>query len=552
MTGTGERVAGSKIPEAEGSSVPAIAMAIAALVALTFLVWIPVLHCGFLYDDHMQIETNPELRSWSSAGHLLTNPLWTEMGHGQSSPYYRPLFSLLLICQYQAFGLNPTAWHLVSLSLHLLVTLAIFTFLAIHFNRVLPALLGSSLFAISPATAEVVGWISASEEALCTLLILVSLCGIAARRRIEDRGLLRMFRIVSLLALAAALFAKETAIIGVILATAYEYRFGIGRIRARLLPYLMVLPAIAVCALEHSQMELAKSRPLAQTAFAIPRVLGFAVKKIFWPVPVSAFYNAWFGQPHSPWSFIAIPIFLGLFVALAVLLWRTQKHWFELWSCMFMLLPILVWIGSLKVLPDYSFLHDRYMYMPLAGFVLLIAAGMAKLTTHGRSALWIFAPLALLVVDVVCIRHEIGQFQNDFEYFSNAASVAPRNLLAIDLLAETELQRGACAKAQEIYQYGETLRPDLWRSGFYLGIAYMRCGMAGPAADAFNRSITTHDGTSEEYGLAWYELARARLVQGDEKAAEEAMQQAAQLDPGSRKIRALMHEIQSSRVRDAN
>ena len=79
---------------------------------------LPALHFGFVYDDHLQIESNPQLQSWSALGQALHEPLWTQLGPEKASPYFRPLFLLVLFVQHMLFGSNPAPWHLVSMSLH--------------------------------------------------------------------------------------------------------------------------------------------------------------------------------------------------------------------------------------------------------------------------------------------------------------------------------------------------------------------------------------------------------------------------------------------------
>src|ERR1700689_5246954 len=116
-----------------------------ALILLTTWVWSPVVHFGFVYDDHAEIETNSHLQSW---GTILQEPLWGQLGPRNTSPYYRPLYATLLFMQFSAFGLNPAFWHAVSIALHTLVVLALYVFLLIQFKEILPALAGASLFAV--------------------------------------------------------------------------------------------------------------------------------------------------------------------------------------------------------------------------------------------------------------------------------------------------------------------------------------------------------------------------------------------------------------------
>src|ERR1700761_6931062 len=50
------------------------------LATLSALVWFPALRFGFVYDDHLQIESNPQLQSFSGIAQALHEPLWAQLG----------------------------------------------------------------------------------------------------------------------------------------------------------------------------------------------------------------------------------------------------------------------------------------------------------------------------------------------------------------------------------------------------------------------------------------------------------------------------------------
>jgi cytochrome c-type biogenesis protein CcmH/NrfG len=121
--------------------------------------------------------------------------------------------------------------------------------------------------------------------------------------------------------------------------------------------------------------------------------------------------------------------------------------------------------------------------------------------------------------------------------------VAPQNVLALQLMAEAELQANDCRSALGYYQRAQQLRPDLWKTSFFLGVADLRCGLTAPAAEALSRAAAMDTATRDQAALAWYELARARLIQRDESGAETALTQAALRDPASHKIQALLAQV---------
>jgi hypothetical protein len=518
-------------------------LATLTLVVIVVCVWSPVLHFGFIYDDHLQIVSNPDIQSISHVGSLLTEPLWSQLGPSKASSYFRPLFSLSLMGQYLLFGPNPVLWHLASLALHVLVVLSLFGFLLLFFHRVIPAVIGAALFGLSPGTAEVVGWVSASNESLYTLLILLSLCAISLWFRATNASYRRLLRVTVLLLLSLALFAKETAIVGIPIAIAYE-RFLGGRKHSKpMLSYLVLVIPLFALAIGHLRSRMADAVPPAQVLTTMPFITTFAIKKLVWPMPVAAFYDLWFDQKHSMFLIVTAG-FAAILLSLAMVRCFLRPYRFAAWASLVVFLPVIVWMLSVRLLGDYAVLHDRYLYLAYSGEAMLVAYVM----TLGNRRLTfsiVAASLLIVVVELTQVRPVIQQYRDDISFFSHAVAVAPKNLMAIQLLGEAELHQGNCAAAQQTYVYAEQVRPDLWRSPFYLGIAYMHCGMAAPASDAFSRATTSNGATTEEHALAWYELARARLIQRDVKGAQDALTQAALRDPGSKRIQSLINQAQT-------
>lgn len=517
-------------------------LATLTLVVIIVCIWSPILHSGFIYDDHLQIVSNPDIQSISQIGSLLTKPLWSQLGPSKASSYFRPLFSLLLMGEYLLFGPNPVLWHLASLALHVLVVVSLFAFLLLLFHRVVPAFIGAVLFGLSPGTAEVVSWVSASDESLYTLLILLALCAISLWFRTTDATQRRLLRVASLLLLSLALFAKETAIVGIPIAIAYE-RFLYGRKKAKsMLSWLVLALPLFALAIGHLRSRVTDTVPASEVLATMPFITTFAIKKLVWPMPVAAFYDLWFDQKHSM-LLIVTAGFAAILLSFAMVRFFLRPYRFAAWASLVVFLPVIVWMLSIRLLGDYAMLHDRYLYLAYSGEAMLVAYVM----TLGNRRLTLSigaASLLIVIVESIQVRPVIEQYRDDISFFSHAVGIAPKNLMAIQLLGEAELHQRNCAAAQRTYISAEQVRPDLWRSPFYLGIAYMHCGMAGPASDAFTRATTINGATTEEYALAWYELARVRLIQKDPKGAQNALAQAALRDPGSKKIQFLINQAQ--------
>jgi len=520
--------------------------AAAMLVALLSVwAWSPALHFSFVYDDHLQVESNPQLRSWSGLVNALHQPLWTQLGSERASPYYRPLFLLVLFAQHSLFGSNPFPWHLVSICLHALVALVLFLFLFLQLGQLLPAWVGSCIFACSPLVAEVASWISACSESVYTLLFFCTLCGLVLSDRAKTPASAFALRLCSACALALAVFAKETAVVAVVLALAYEYLFLARKPRFRsILIYAPLLLPLVVYLWIHPSLHRADSRVVTQVLSTSPYVGWFAFRKLVLPLPVSEFYDLWIGQAHSLTSLV---LHIGLLICIAgAVLWIGSRSKFAAWVVAVVVLPLIVVVAGSLFFRDYDLFHDRYLYLSATGVAMLLATLIARVEIRPQLRLVIAAmAVVVLCAEVWQSRLASQQFRDDASMFSNAVEVAPHNVVALQLLAETAIARSDCPTGIEAYQRAQQLRPDMWKTSFFLGIGYLHCGRSIPAAGAFGRAANIPGITADQAALAWYELGRVDLAQRNIADALISLRRAAALDPASHKIQILLTQILS-------
>src|ERR1700761_3452824 len=204
--------AGLQSSSSSSPRMPWIAAAVLSLVILGGCVWSSALHFGFVYDDHLQIESNRQLQSWSALEEALHEPLWSQLGPEKASSYYRPLFLLVLFVQHTLFGSNLALWHLASIGFHTLAAVALFLFLFLHFGRLFPGWIAACIFISSPLATEAACWLSACSESIYVLLFLCALSGLVLSDRAKTPTGALMLRLSSTCALALAVFAKETAV----------------------------------------------------------------------------------------------------------------------------------------------------------------------------------------------------------------------------------------------------------------------------------------------------------------------------------------------------
>jgi len=191
-----------------GRTLRRAAALVAACVGASFVVWLPSLFAGFTGDDLEGI-----LRA-SSGGRRFP-------GLDYSAVQWRPLSNLSLRLDRTVWGLDASGFHLTNVVLHGLVA-ALVAVLADRLwgdavrrtgadplPRWAPGGLAAAVFLVLPSHAEAVAWVGGRGDLLVALAALGSLLcwwTASATRRPDLR-----WTAASLVALAAALLAKETA-----------------------------------------------------------------------------------------------------------------------------------------------------------------------------------------------------------------------------------------------------------------------------------------------------------------------------------------------------
>src|SRR5215203_4074305 len=145
------------------------------LILLSLLLYLPSLFGQFVFDDHYLLEQNAPMHT--KAG---IREAFTEDYYGQSNPryalgYYRPLALLSHWIDGQIWNAAPFGHHLTNVVLHVLVVAILYLLIAALFQDRSLAFLASCIFAVHPAHAASVTFISGRVDALAAMFSLLSL-----------------------------------------------------------------------------------------------------------------------------------------------------------------------------------------------------------------------------------------------------------------------------------------------------------------------------------------------------------------------------------------
>src|SRR5947207_12053341 len=123
------------------------------LLVLSLTAYAPVLRVGFLWDDHVLIEENPYIRSWSMANLKHDFVSTVSNGFGDEG-YLRPVVTWSNRLDYSLWKLHAVGYHATSLLLHAANAVLFFELILVLGFSPMTALLASALFAVHPIGVE--------------------------------------------------------------------------------------------------------------------------------------------------------------------------------------------------------------------------------------------------------------------------------------------------------------------------------------------------------------------------------------------------------------
>ena len=225
------------------------AFALLALCAVAVLVTANALGGEFVLDDTSKIVGNTDIRRLADLPSRLIYPYESNQLLERNDPS-RPLVFLIYGAIYHFFGLNPAAYHAVNAVFHAAAGVLVFLLTQLLLWRLLGErktvgpLLVALFFVVTPIQVGTVIYAYALNDVLSSALMLASIYAFV--RRPDPRAI---DVAASVLALALALFTKQSAIVVPVLVLAFDIfvagRAGAGALKSRVRLYLPYLALVA-------------------------------------------------------------------------------------------------------------------------------------------------------------------------------------------------------------------------------------------------------------------------------------------------------------------
>jgi protein O-mannosyl-transferase len=509
------------------------------LCAVTALAYIGTLSFGFVYDDKPVIEDSPVIRSW----HFLTQCIPQILGGTPSSgggTFYRPVTLSWMRLNYLLFGLWPVGWHLTMLLTHVLMTYLVFVLVRKLTGNRATAGLAALLFGLHPVHVENVAWLSSVNDLVMSVLLVGSFVAYLKFREGKNRWMA-----LSLLLFGLALLSKETAAVFPILISGFAIVFGVGnkenasrgfKIKQALacVPYFVVLLVYLVTRQTTLHGFATPITPLSWGTMILtaPSVLWFDLRHLLLPITSSEFYSLEYVTKPG-FENLALPVILLTLAGIAAAFWvrKLANPRLAVWALLWIIVPILPTLYLRAIAPD-NFVHDRLLYLPSVGVVILMALAIEQITPGPLVA---DNPMRAGVIALVCTAGFFGvlfhqvQWANNILLYENGLKSAPKNLIVEDNLANEFVGAGRYDRALPLYFDILRQNPNFWSANYNLGYAYYRAGKYSEAEKYLTRAVEIDDQDPDQFIY----LARAQMEQGRLEEAGQNVERALQRGPQS-------------------
>lgn len=467
----------------------------------------------FVYDDTKQILQNHLIQHSQYYWTALKSDVWAFKGVVEAgrSNYWRPAFVALNIGCFAAFGKNPAGWHVVNILLHGGVCVLVYCVLLklgesatradkhvdstavgmapggpIERSPISWAVAAAVtwLFAAHPVHVESVTWVAGSPDLLLALGLLGAyLCFLNAMQRATPwniGGMVLLYSFAQLSKEGAIVFPILVMLTGVLLPGGR--RVAESSVRA----FVLAIPLVAVASvfiilrrniLGFDRIDLPWAPTLAGVLLTMPSLIAFYMRQALFPWILGPQYPL---RAVLPGAMTGGNFYVPLIVCIAALAlivgmsirrreYRIGLLWFAL--------PLLLSLDIRSFRPE-ELVHDRYLYLPLMGFlllvILLIRDGLGLITNRDAAKNGLVASSLVLSLGLAVVTHLYNPvWASELALWTRATEVDPNSAMAFGQLGAAHYAREkatkVCTKSKAAYLKALEILPTMTQAHLGLG-----------------------------------------------------------------------------------
>ncbi len=438
------------------------------LIALTLLAYVPVLQCGYIWDDDYYVTQNQTLTSFDGLVDIWFSP--------RSIPQYYPMVHTTFWLEYRAWGLHPTGYHVVNVLLHIGSCLLLWRLLIKLKMPRYWAWIAAGIFALHPVQVESVVWITERKNVLsCLFYLSAAHLYLRFDQSRHWRHWLLAFGLFVLALLSKTVVLTLPAALLVIL---WQQR-GRLKIKTDLLPTLPFFAIGIGMGLLTAWLEKTHvgaeghewSHDAVERFLLAGRVVSFYAGKLLLPMDLSFVYPRWDIASDIWWQWLFPIGVLAVLLGSVVYGIKTGKR--TIAACLLCFVGTLFpALGFVDVFPfRYSFVADHFQYHASIGFCVLMALVLSRLFKRVR-----FAAVLVLLVYVGLTMMQTLHYTNAESLWRATIKTNPDAWLARNNLALILRQRGEIDQVKALMDEAIRRTPDAIEPRLNMGQLMMELG----------------------------------------------------------------------------
>ncbi len=451
------------------------------ILIVTILSYAPIFKADFVnWDDQEHLLNNIAIRSLDIE-HLC------KMFTDKINQIYIPLTSLSFALEYHFFGFNPFVYHLDNLILHLFVVIFVFWFARKLNLSILAASMASLIFGIHPAHVESVAWVTERKDVLYAffymLALLMYLRYLEINKTESKKKILAKKFYGPLIAVTAlgtlSMLAKPMALSIPLILFLLDWfkgrKIDVKAVLEKLPLIIFVLIIALVTYLANARLPFENK---TAAFFIWPWTFVFYLRQFMFP-----FFSVPVQRIPQPIAIDQSEYFLSLIVFLLVIFvfWRLIKYRKEYCIARWFNFALIFFFASIFFLLRFdepmntNIVADRFMYLPMLGFCLLLGYGVEQLWKRQKANLGATFAVIIFVIIVggaFCVRtyHLCQVWQNPISLWQEQLKIFPNEYIALNNLATALCDQEEFKKAEAKYKLNflvlakgkaENIRPEL-------------------------------------------------------------------------------------------
>ncbi|HNX91213.1 MAG TPA: tetratricopeptide repeat protein, partial [Candidatus Omnitrophota bacterium] len=346
------------------------------IFATIFAVYGGSLSSGFIWDDQFLVIENPLVRA----------PLWSFQIFKQDiinsgfnyTIYYRPMQILSYAVDYRIWGMSPFGFHFTNIFIHFLNALLVFILIRLLISNIPVSFCATLLFAVHPAHAGAVSYVSGRADLLALFFLLISMICFT-KYKITDKV---PYLAGTLAAFLFAMLSKEMAVMVPFLLVAMDAVL-LGRIRKfKFQDHIPVFLFLAVYSVFHQFFfkgryhEMFSARDIAASFVSFGKMIIDFVTVAVCPIGLHMRQG---GLPVWMTAF-----FMIVMAIMTVALFYLKKDRRELFfSTVFFMIAIAPMFFVVRYFKVYA---EHWMYTASIGIFLFVSIVIGRLFLAGKEA----------------------------------------------------------------------------------------------------------------------------------------------------------------------